>query len=1459
MKRLLLLITICISSVSFGQVPVIEWQRSLGGTNWDYARSIQQTTDGGYIVAGYTESNDGDVTGNHGGYDCWIVKLDPSGDTTWQKPLGGSGADYAFSIQQTTDGGYIVAGYSGSNDGDVTGNNGSFDYWIVKLDSSGNITWQKSLGGSGVDQAFSIQQTTDGGYIVGGSSQSNDGDVTGNHGDDDYWIVKLDPSGNITWQKSLGGMNEDIVSSIQQTTDGGYIVAGYSQSNDGDVTGNHGGLDYWIVKLDPSGNIIWQKSLGGTSLDNTNSIQQTMDGGYIIAGYSGSNDGDVTGNHGGYDCWIVKLDNTGNIEWQKSLGGTVTDYGRSIQQTSDGGYIVGGYSQSNDGDVTGNHGGFDYWIVKLDNTGNITWQKSLGGSTADFAFSIQQTTDGDYVVAGYSQSGDGDVTGNNGSYDYWIVKLNSCSNSSTDTQSACGSFTWIDGNTYTTSNNSATWLLTNTSGCDSTITLDLTITNSNTGTDVQTACGSYTWIDGITYTDSNNSATWVLTNAGGCDSTVTLDLTITNSNTGTDVQVACDSYTWIDGNTYTTNNNSATFVLTNAGGCDSTVTLDLTINESPVIQIKEFDVSACGLTDGSIEVTGLNESTDYEVTVGANTLFITSDISGELIIPNLAPGTYDVSCLDVLSGCSSNTEIGIINDLWGLPNAGTNTLIDTCFYGPIDFLDLLGGTPDSGGIWIPALNSGTYIFDPLIDPSGNYTYSVSNNCGTSTSTIGITVTGICAGISGNVYNDISEDCTIDMNEPGIEDITIQINPGSYVVQTDSLGNWILPPLAAGTYTATIDSTNLNWSPTCPVSQTFTVTDPNTLTYAPDFGMVNNNQCSAPDISIYAPFMRRCFINQIYVQACNDEIASGVLPNAYVDIELDPHLILNSAITNQNFGSGTETYIDVTTDFWGYENYWELVPTGNPCGTGTIYSGGNPAVGCNGGGLKNQAPGGYPSNTTISEGPIYLTFGDQYDLRTVDDWGDGGTCYSLNGQTYCEGPNLSYGLLTFTALNGNINYTDLGNNVYRFDVGDLDPGECVNFTLNATLSCDAILDETICMNATLYPIESCTLDTIPTPPLPPTFGNDPNLVMPQECTLPWDNSSLQVDGWCQGDSVHFSITNTGDFGGGDMDCYSPVFLYINDTLVLIDSVQIQGQETVYFSYPAFGQTFILNAEQHPLHPGNSHPNAHVELCGSDSTQWIPDLVNNQPLDDADPVVDIYCGVVTGSYDPNDKTGYPLGVTDENFIHPNRQLQYVVRFQNTGTDTAFTVVIRDTLDTDLNIFTVNSGASSHEYTFQMKGQRILEWTFNNILLPDSTTNEPESNGFVTFTVDQVPNLPEGTLITNQADIYFDLNEPIITNETEHRISYFTESNPLELTEVIAGDNHFTIYPNPNNGLLFIEMDDYSSSVDYTIFDFNGRPVLSGKLNQQKNAVYMQDLNPGAYVIQIDGSRPVRIIKK
>jgi hypothetical protein len=402
--------------------PAIQWQKTYGGSSYDQLYSILQTIDGGYIAAGFTISNNGDVFGNHGGYDFWIVKLNETGTIQWKKAYGGSNHDWPNSIQQTSDGGYIVAGVTMSNNGNVSGNHGDKDCWIVKLNETGGIQWAKTLGGSGPDEAWSARQTSDGGYIVTGSSGSNNGDVTLNKGFDDVWVVKLSESGVIQWQKTMGGSSMDGAKSIIQTTDSGYILAGESMSNDGNVSFNHGNPDYWIVKLDEEGAIEWEKSLGGIGLDVARAVCQLNDGSYVVAGYVGS---DVPGHHGDFDYWVIKLSNNGEVLWQKAYGGSGIDQAYGMEATTDGGVIVIGDTNSTDGDVLDNDGGLDIWVLKLNDAGEIEWQKILGGTMAEFGITGGQTNDGGYVFGGATWSNNGDVTGsgNRGESDFWVVKL----------------------------------------------------------------------------------------------------------------------------------------------------------------------------------------------------------------------------------------------------------------------------------------------------------------------------------------------------------------------------------------------------------------------------------------------------------------------------------------------------------------------------------------------------------------------------------------------------------------------------------------------------------------------------------------------------------------------------------------------------------------------------------------------------------------------------------------------------------------------------------------------------------------------------------------------------------------------------------------------------------------------------------------------------------------------------
>ncbi|WP_051884447.1 T9SS type A sorting domain-containing protein [Chryseobacterium luteum] len=390
MKKLFYILAALSCLTLYAQAPNIQWQKTLGGADSESAESILQTSDGGFITVGNTNP--------YNSSNILAIKLDSSGNTQWQKSLGGSNDDTVNSVLQFSDG-YIISGNSNSNNGDVTGNHGGLDYWIIKLDLSGNIQWQKTLGGTSHEIIFSINKTSDNGYIISGASSSYNGDVTENYGDYDIWIVKLNSSGNIQWQKTLGGINDDFPQQIKQTSNGEYIVVGSSYSN----VGNHGDSDIWVVKLNSTGNIQWQKSLGGSGKDVPDNFLQTSDGGYIIAGTSESNDGDVIGNHGGKDTWIVKLDALGSIQWNKSLGGSGEEPGSPlILQANDGGYTILTTTTSNDGDIVGSTPSTTL-MVKLNNTGNIQWKNSfnnLGSNNiGEFPASLTQTSDNGYIIS----------------------------------------------------------------------------------------------------------------------------------------------------------------------------------------------------------------------------------------------------------------------------------------------------------------------------------------------------------------------------------------------------------------------------------------------------------------------------------------------------------------------------------------------------------------------------------------------------------------------------------------------------------------------------------------------------------------------------------------------------------------------------------------------------------------------------------------------------------------------------------------------------------------------------------------------------------------------------------------------------------------------------------------------------------------------------------------------------
>jgi hypothetical protein len=443
LKRMAISCTILISFMAKAQD--ILWEKSYGGKHADYLFDAQPTADYGFILAGSSLSG---KTGaktepNKGDLDYWVWKMDEKGDLEWQKSFGGSGSDLLQSIRVTNDGGFILAGISNSGNGADKKEPclGKEDFWIIKLDAKGREQWQRTIGGTGQEILQSIFQTRDGGYILGGTSASNkikkeenaSGEFFGksqdSYGNLDYWIVKLDNKGKIKWQKTYGGKYADILKSIEQTKDGGYILGGSSNSPE---SGNKtekcfGGSDYWVLKTDEDGEVLWQKTFGGDTDDQLYVIHQTWDGNYITGGNSHS---DATGNKyksngKGSDFWVVKFDDKSDILWQETYDTGKTDLFTSLVENDDHTLLLGGYAMTEAGKgKTDKEDINDYIAIKVNEKGEELWKKTVGSTGEDILRKAIETRDGGYLLAGTSKGKvSRDKNSNIGRNDFWVIKL----------------------------------------------------------------------------------------------------------------------------------------------------------------------------------------------------------------------------------------------------------------------------------------------------------------------------------------------------------------------------------------------------------------------------------------------------------------------------------------------------------------------------------------------------------------------------------------------------------------------------------------------------------------------------------------------------------------------------------------------------------------------------------------------------------------------------------------------------------------------------------------------------------------------------------------------------------------------------------------------------------------------------------------------------------------------------
>lgn len=411
----------------------VDWVKNFGGSGEETLQAIITTSDGGYAMLGFSNSTDGDlITKSIAVNDYWLLKLDALGNLQWSKTYGGSKDDRGQSLVQTTDGGFALTGFAQSDDGDATNNEGFHDNWILKLDAQGTVEWEKSFGFSGHDHSYDILQTEDGGYYFIGflditsaraDGNTEKGGTLTNHGVGEFWGTKIDDKGDLQWRGYFGGSNNDRAHSVVRSDDGGYVMTGFTESEDFDISNSRGSYDFWVLKNDKDGNLLWENSFGGSGIEISQDIANTSDGGYVITGNTFSDDTDVSNNNGESDIWLVKIDDDGNLVWQKTFGGSGFDAAESVSLSKDGGFIITGNSKSSDKDSSANAGENDIWLIKTDAEGNMIWQKTFGGTNLDYGFDAIETDDNAIILVGKTTSTDFLSLQNKGLSDAVVIKI----------------------------------------------------------------------------------------------------------------------------------------------------------------------------------------------------------------------------------------------------------------------------------------------------------------------------------------------------------------------------------------------------------------------------------------------------------------------------------------------------------------------------------------------------------------------------------------------------------------------------------------------------------------------------------------------------------------------------------------------------------------------------------------------------------------------------------------------------------------------------------------------------------------------------------------------------------------------------------------------------------------------------------------------------------------------------
>ncbi len=1387
------------------QAIVTQFDKTYGGNGLDQLFAGQQTSDGGYIFGGRSTSGiNGDKTAPNKGF--WIVKTDINGDIEFDKAYSGSGGESLNALEQTTDGGYILGGNSGSNiGGDKSENSrGGTDFWIVKIDSIGNVEFDKTFGGSGFDLLLAVQQTSDGGYILGGMSSSGiGGDKSeANRGSStslDFWIVKIDANGNKEFDKTIGGDRNDFFSSLTETTDGGFVLAGSSGSN---VSGEKsqpriGGADGWVVKVDANGNVIWDRSLGSVNQGfGFRSVQLTNDGGYILAGGAGVFPDPR-------DFWLVKLDDNGNQIFENTFGGDDYDEAFALDLTSDGGYIIGGSSQSNvSGDKTEpSRGSLDYWLVKTDANGNIEWDKTFGGNGIEELNSLQETVDGGYIIGGTSRSGvSGDKTEPNrgGIYDFWVLKIidlcvipGTCETISgtvyVDNLDANCAFdlgdAGIGGKLIQMEDANNTFLKVSRSSGDYSFNLPASNYTASLVTDETTEqpniCGS----PGLTYqvnlsignpSEGNNFFIKPLCEVVGLNRVLSVSPFNNALGVSVSTKVELEYGCSVNPSSF---NDASSFIVSGAISGQHTGSFAFSLNNTvvtftptvPFIKGEKVTIIATDQLSGPSEtpipfvsVFNVNNNSSpgiftaplQYITGNSPNIIAAGDLNGD--------GLTDLA----ISNGADNTFSVLIND-----NGNPGTFLPKIDYAtnlnPLDikmadldmdgFVDIVVTNLNSSDVSV-YLNNGSGIFSTKTD----YTTLPTPK---SIDIQDLDGDGFFDLVTGNLFED--RICILFNNGDGTfaPFIAKYAGHGTVSVALEDFNNDGNVDIMSTNFNRSIRILeNTGGGSMESEKKLYDGRSGQGRSFWSDFngdGLIDAVIATSVD---YPDFVSVVKNQGPIFQTPADEYSTGPTPrhiySADIDGDGDMDILATHKLDNyghgisvlRNNGNGTfaekEQYIVAGSAPTGI-----LVADLDGDGTGDMIVANSD--------LSTISVFRNPINPHLIQGTVFNDL-DQNSFRDFEEFGVSNWGVRLlpndaevltdetgvfefhvaDAGTYTIESVLRSGWnQTFPPTLGSHSVTITNSGP---DFNHLVTNSHINFGVQ-TNTCGNCLE--------------VTLTIVPIWPVPPFC--DPATATTYVVTVT-NNCGTLVSGI----EVELILNNSICFNNvtNQQTLCNSSFNEANDFVFGAPTTTVEWDQTSGNFTPGQSCTFSVDVFFSPgLCPFGTNVDADVFAGGNEGPPLNNLCIGDDNLSEA-----AQC-----SWDPNDIVVTPPGCGLEGYVTTTDTLTYRINFQNTGTAATNRVIIRDTLGVEFDISTLQLTNSSHTFdNFQIVSGSVLEWTFGtqtqSFNLPDSTSDPIGSKGFVEFQILMQQTLSPGIQIINSADIFFDGNPPVKTNRTLNTIS-------------------------------------------------------------------------------------------